>query len=83
MPRYFFNVAYGERETDTKGLILADSNAARLAAIRFAGDVMSDEPDILKRCNQFSVEVVDESGVVLWIISTTVRTTEGTHSPCD
>jgi hypothetical protein len=77
MPRYYFNVAHGEREQDTQGLILTDSNAARVAAIRFAGDVMSDEPDILKPGNQFSVEVVDEAGVVLLVISTTVREIEG------
>jgi hypothetical protein len=83
MPRYFFNVADGEREPDLKGLILADGNAARIAAIRFAGDVMSDEPDILKERNQFSVEVADESGAVLFVILTTIRETGSTGLSSD
>ncbi len=68
MVRYFFNVANGKREPDTRGLLLADIGEAREAAIRFAGDIMSDEPDILKRSHKFSVEVTDDTGEVLFTI---------------
>lgn len=70
MPRYFFHTADGGRCRDRSGTPLPDDAAARAAAIRFAGDVLSDEPDLLRDGKDFRVEVTDEQGVLLFTIVT-------------
>lgn len=47
MPRYFFHTVDGGRDFDQEGTELPNDAAARKAAIRFAGAVMHDEPDVL------------------------------------
>ena len=47
MPRYFFHTANGSRERDEEGTELLDHNAARREAIKLAGAVLSEQPDVL------------------------------------
>ena len=67
MPRYFFHTADGGRVHDDEGQELADTGAARKAAIRYAGAVLHDEPDILWDGSEFRVEVTDENGA--WVLT--------------
>jgi hypothetical protein len=47
MPRYFFDLADHENEPDDTGTELYDDNAARVAAIKFAGRYVEDTPDLI------------------------------------
>lgn len=46
MPRYFFDIANGDIDTDNDGSILEDAEAARRAAIGVALDAASSAPPI-------------------------------------
>ena len=72
MPRFFFNTADGSRDVDTVGVELADQATARKQAVRFAGEVMNDDPTVLWDGCDFNVEVVDEQGELLFVVSTHV-----------
>ena len=62
MARYFFALHDHTFETDEEGVDLPDLHAARLEAIRFAGEVLRDQPDLLDGSNALSVKVTDEDG---------------------
>ncbi len=70
MPRYYFHTADGTRDWDPDGVELADQGAARKEAIRFAGAVMTDEPDVLWDGRDFRVEVTNEQRHLLFTIIT-------------
>lgn len=70
MSRYFFNTADGSRERDTTGVELRDDSAARKEGIKFAGDVMSHEPDVLWDGHEFRIEVMNEENDLLFTIIT-------------
>lgn len=63
MPRYFFHTADGGVQRDDEGTELAGVEAARVAAIRFAGEVLASEPNSLGDSGEFQVRVLDENGV--------------------
>ena len=65
MPRYFFDLADGRREVDRDGVDLPDVAAARAAAVRFAGELLSGEPEQLWEKHQWRVEVTGEDGALL------------------
>ncbi|MBP0447252.1 hypothetical protein J8J14_20985 [Roseomonas sp. SSH11] len=62
MPRYFFNVWDGTSPPDIEGEELADDRAARLEAVRMAGDMLRDEPSKLIQEGGWILEVTDERG---------------------
>ncbi|MDO6415683.1 hypothetical protein Q4F19_14935 [Sphingomonas sp. BIUV-7] len=68
MPRYFFSTANGERHPDDEGLDLPNHAAARVAAIKYAGAIMENEPDVLWDGQSFQVEVTDDRGLILFTI---------------
>jgi hypothetical protein len=68
MPRYFFNTIDGGRDEDHVGIELADTASARREAVRFAGAVMADQPDILWDGTRFRVDVLDEDRRLVSII---------------
>ena len=68
MPRYFFNSVDGKRDDDDRGTELPDHGAARVHAIQYAGDVMSDEPGVLWDGREFKVEVTGDNGLKLFTI---------------
>ena len=70
MPRYFFHTADGTRERDHEGTELPDQAAARIAAIRLTGALISDRPDYLWDGRDFRVEVMTERGDLLFTIIT-------------
>ena len=72
MPKYFFNTADGVREVDTEGVHFPDDIAAREEAVRFAGDVVRDNPELLDETESFIVEVLNEKRELLFTVSTKV-----------
>ena len=62
MPRYFFAIEDHVRDEDHQGTELPDAAQARLAAIRFAGAVLGDDPDLVWDGREFKVEVTDDTG---------------------
>ena len=65
MPRYYFDVENHGSHHDTEGNEMADAEAARTAAVVFAGEYLRDNPDLVWDGRRFSVHVRDESGTVL------------------
>ena len=74
MFRYFFHTKDGGRSRDQEGVVLASDDAARIEAIRFAGDMLRDDPHLLLDGAEFRVELVDENGKWLGtVIATTIN----------
>lgn len=68
MPKYYFNTTRTHREIDHDGVDLANDASARQYGIAFAGDVMSDEPDLLRDERDFRIEVTDRHHRLLYTI---------------
>ncbi|WP_192707196.1 hypothetical protein [Methylobacterium sp. OAE515] len=62
MPRYFFNVHDGRSELDAEGTELTSYDAARLAAVQLAGELLRDEAHRRKLGDAWRLEVLNESG---------------------
>jgi len=78
MPRYYFSTADGTRQADTDGTELPNVASARIEAIKFAGDVLSEHPEIIWGGEDFRVEVSDENGLVLFTVVTVVMDSQST-----
>jgi 3-deoxy-D-manno-octulosonate 8-phosphate phosphatase KdsC-like HAD superfamily phosphatase len=73
MPRFFFHTADGEIVRDHSGVELPDQAAARTQAVKFIGDLVSDEPELLATGAKFCVEVTDAAKRRLFtVIITTI-----------
>lgn len=70
MARYYFHTTDGTVERDTEGMECADLTEVRQRAIRYAGDIMSDEPEVLWDGRDFRVEATNEAGDLLFTIVT-------------
>ena len=68
MPRYFFHTAEGEEQRDPDGFECKDMTSARREAIRYAGAVLQDEPDVLWDGRDFRVVVTDEQDELLFTV---------------
>ncbi len=77
MARFFFHTVDGRRDRDTTGTELPDAVAARVAAIRYAGDLLSDQPDMLWDGSDFRVEVTDEQSKLVCTIITIAVDAQG------
>lgn len=76
MPRYFFHTADHVRDRDVEGTMCSDLAEARRHAIRFAGAIVNDEPELLAEGRDFRVDVTDgEDRLLFSIIMLTVNTT--------
>ena len=71
MPRYFFDTESHTHVGDDVGTDLAGPDAARVQAVVFAGDYLSENPDLLSGADTFRVAVRDEAGTVLLTVSIT------------
>lgn len=66
MPRYHFNVYDGSGSVDHDGTVLLGWQAARLEAIRLAGEILKDEADRVALSDGWRIEVTDDMGLVLF-----------------
>ncbi|WP_447756188.1 DUF6894 family protein [Sphingopyxis fribergensis] len=62
MPRYFFHTCDGAQDIDKLGHELADDTAARCEAIRYAGGLLADDPDIINGDEALRINVTNEEG---------------------
>jgi UDP-glucose 4-epimerase len=70
MARYFFHTADGSCDRDEEGVELPDVQAARIEAIRYIGEMLTQHPDVLGDGHDFSVEVVNEDDTLLFKVIT-------------
>ena len=66
MPRFHFNVYDGSGLTDDEGCDFPDWSAARLDAVRLAGEFLRNNPKSALSCDAWRLEVADETGLVLF-----------------
>ena len=71
MPLYFFNLYDHVRDIDNDGIDLAGPDSARIQGVIFAGDYLSDHPELVWDGKPMVVEVRDDAGQIL--INVTVR----------
>jgi len=75
MPRYFFDIDNHKHVNDDDGTNLTDDEEARVQAVIFAGDYLSDHPGIARDGPRFSVSVRNEQGSVLLTVMVTIDET--------
>ncbi|MGY2051689.1 DUF6894 family protein [Methylobacterium sp. JK268] len=66
LPRYFFHVYDGYKRPDTEGVELPNVVRARSHAIAFAGRLIAEEADRLALDENWHIDVVDTTGLVLF-----------------
>ena len=66
MPRFHFHVHDGYSALDTEGTELPDWQAARLEAIRLAGDILKHDADRIALGEDWRIEVTDHAGLILF-----------------
>lgn len=66
MPRFHFNIYDGVTALDREGIALPDLDAARVEAIRFAGESLRDDAHRLRLGEDWHMDVTDETGLILF-----------------
>ncbi|MFB0492337.1 hypothetical protein ABIE45_004923 [Methylobacterium sp. OAE515] len=66
MPRFHFHVHDGYSALDIEGTELADWQAARLEAIRLAGDILKHDAHRIALGEDWRIEVTDGAGLILF-----------------
>lgn len=69
MPRYFFATDGARRVEDDEGVDLQDADTARLEAVKFVGASLKDRPYLLSETRDLRVEVRDEQGEFVSLIT--------------
>ena len=68
LPRFFFNVHDGVNARDETGTDIRDTDAARLEAVRYSGDLLERHPDAFWIQDDWRMEVSDATGSILFAI---------------
>ena len=66
MPHFFFNVFDGYDNFDTEGMELPSWQAAKVLAIRHAGEVLQSDAARIKPGDEWHMEVTDEQGLIVF-----------------
>ena len=66
MPRFHFHVHDGYSALDVEGTEFADWQAARLEAIRLAGDILKHDAHRIALGEDWRIEVTDGAGLILF-----------------
>ena len=69
MPRYYFHIEDHERFLDEEGTVLDDLTAARVEAVRVAGEMLRDHADAFWDLGEWRVVVTDERQATLFALS--------------
>ena len=64
--RYFFNLAGAVHDPDNDGHELDSIADARVAAVRFAGEYLRDNPEVAWTGDEFRVEVTNSDRLLLF-----------------
>lgn len=68
MPRYFFDVKDGRDFPDLQGSEFADLAAARIEAVRFAGEILKEAPERFWHCEEWTMTVSDHQRQMLFTL---------------
>ena len=68
MSRFFFNQIDGEYKPDDEGIEFASLEEARTEAVRYAGEVLCDQPGLIWQGEDFRVEVTDADKLLLFTV---------------
>ncbi|MCR0981540.1 DUF6894 family protein [Roseomonas populi] len=68
MPRYFFHLRDGKSLPDRAGTELPDVGAAKLRAVRLAGERLKEDDGAFWKGEEWQMEVVDCTGLVLFTL---------------
>jgi hypothetical protein len=71
MPHFFFHTRDGEPLTDEVGSECRNLDDAQRAAVALASSMVRDNPDLVLEHQQFTVDVVDASGSVVFQVAIT------------
>jgi hypothetical protein len=63
---FFFNVAGAVYDPDGEGVEFATISEARIEAVKFAGRMLHDRPDLAWRGEEYRVEVTDQNQLILF-----------------
>ena len=66
--RYFFSQAGAVQDVDHDGVELDSTSAARVCAVEYASETLSERPEIIWQGDEFRVEVTDQSGLILFTV---------------
>ena len=70
--RYFFHTTNGAPTRDAEGLELATTHRAELEAVRFLGDLLSEQPEALWPSRSLTITVTDVGGRVAFTVQARV-----------
>ncbi|MBP0446696.1 hypothetical protein J8J14_18120 [Roseomonas sp. SSH11] len=68
MPRYFFHVQNDQALPDNEGTELPDLLAARVNAVKLAGEILKHHAETFWTEGEWSLKVTDESGLTLFTL---------------
>lgn len=71
MPRYHFHVSDGDDVPDAQGTDLPDLAAVRVEALRYAGALLADAPEIFWSGEEWSMTVTDADQLTLFVLQFT------------
>ena len=66
MPRFHFHVYDGSGPLDEEGSEFLDWPAAKIAAVRLAGEILKDSARSVMARDDWHLEVTDEAGLMLF-----------------
>ena len=81
MPRYYFNVYDGKDTIDDVGAELPNVVFARREAIRYSGAILEDEAERLSLGEEWRMEVLDETGLILFCLTFMVTASPAVSLP--
>jgi len=68
MARYFFHTQDGVAHRDADGLDLPTERAAKLAAVEYLGELLSERPAMLEFGERFVLTVTDQNGRIAFAV---------------
>ena len=80
MPFYKFEVRTETHVMTTEGADLSDSTAARVEAAKRVGSLLQDHAGQLWTDQDWQMDVTDESGLILYVITVSAMRTSATLS---
>jgi hypothetical protein len=66
--RFFFNLAGAVYDPDNEGTELASMADARIEAVKFAGQFLKDQPEVVWLGDELRVEVTDSNQLILFTV---------------
>lgn len=84
MPRFYFDMSFGgglEDSPDAEGEELEGLNAARIAAVKAAGEILRDFPDRFWSYGVWNCTVRDEAGLGLFVLHFYAEDASGPGEP--